>query len=269
YTPTFTATALAFVSEGEPGRVEVYTQAGDVWELAAFAAGSGVVRAGWPASATMRQIAEQAAPARLILHGPEQGVWQIHGATLINEADGTFQPLVLGNYRLIHSGDVKIYENLDVLPRAFLLPSWAWQPEQTAVLPAMQTPEFDVRETAVFLGSGEDHKGDFDPDATATIARYEPEQVVVQTSSSQPQALLLSDASYPGWQVLVDGKPAELLQADGLFRGVLLPAGEHEVVFQFAPQSFRLGLMITAVGLGLLALLGFALLLLLRLDARR
>jgi hypothetical protein len=269
YTPTFTATALAFVAEGELGWVEVETEAGDRWEIPAFAAGSGVVRAGWPASATMRQVAEQAAPTRLILHGPEQGVWQIYGTTLINEADDTFQPLVLGNYRLTHSGDVKIYENLDVLPRAFLLPGWTWQPDQTAVLQAMQQPEFVVGQTAVLLGSGEDHTGELDPGTSATITRYEPEQVIVQTRSSQHQLLLLSDAYYPGWQVTVDGSPAELLQADGLFRGVLLPAGEHEVLFSFVPRSFQLGRMMTAVGLILLVLLGIALLILQRLDSRR
>ncbi len=269
YTPPFTATALALVSEGSPGWIEVETQAGDQWEIPAFAAGSGVVRAGWPASASMRQIAEQAAPTRLILHGPEKGVWHIYGTTLINELDNTFQPLVLGNYRLIHSGDVKIYENLDVLPRAFLLPGWTWQPDQTAVLQTMQQPDLDVRETAVLLGSGEDHTDERDPEASAIITRYEPEQVLVQTRSSRPQLLLLSDAYYPGWQVTVNGSPAELLQADGLFRGVLLPAGEHEVVFSFAPRSFQLGWMMTAVGLTMIILLGAALLVLQRLDARR
>jgi hypothetical protein len=269
YAPVFTATALAFVSEGEPGWVEVETQAGDHWEIPAFAVGSGVVRAGWPALATMRQLTQQAAPTRLILHGPEQGAWQIYGTTLINESDETFQPLVLGNYRLIHSGDVKIYENLDVLPRAFLLSSWTWQPDRTAVLQAMQRPEFDVKDTAVLLGSGENHMGAIDPDATTSITRYEPEQVVVQTNSSKPQLLLLSDAYYPGWQVTIDGIPTELFQADGLFRGVVLPVGIHEVEFSFVPQSFRLGMTMTAVGLSLLILLGLALLILQRMDSRR
>ena len=268
YTPTFTATALALISEGALGWVEVETEAGDLWELPAVAAGSGVAQARWPTTGS-RQFAAQAAPTRLVLHGPEQGAWQIYGTTLINEIDDTFQPLVLGNYRLIHSGDVKIYENLDVLPRAFLLSNWIWQPDETAVLQAMQQPEFSVRETAVLLGNGENQAGATDPSASAEIMRYAPEQVVVNTSSSQPQLLLLTDAYYPGWQVAVDGAPTELLQADGLFRGVQLSAGEHEVVFTFAPRSFQLGWLITAVGLMLLLLLGIALLIMQRLDSRR
>jgi hypothetical protein len=269
YTPAFTSTALAFLSEGEPGWVEVETLAGDRWELPAFDAGSGVERVVWPATEEISQIAAEAVPTRLVLRGPEQNVWQISGATLINDIENTFQPLVLGNYRLIHSGDVKIYENLDVLPRAFLLSSWVWQPDQTAVLPTLQQPEFSLRETAVLLGNGENQAGAADPGASAAIIRYAPEQVVVQTRSSQPQLLLLTDAHYPGWQVTVDGIPAELLQADGLFRGVLLFAGEHEVVFTFVPRSFQLGWLMTAVGLFLLLLLGTALLIMQRLESRR
>jgi hypothetical protein len=201
YTPAFTSTALAFLSEGEPGWVEVETLAGDHWELPAFDAGIGVERVVWPAVGAMPQVAAEAVPTRLVLRGPDQNVWQISGATLINDIDNTFQPLVLGNYRLIHSGDVKIYENLDVLPRAFLLSSWVWQPDETAVLQTMQQPEFDGRGTAVLLGSGENQTGQPDPTATATIIRYAPEQVVVQTSSTDSQLLMLTDAHYPGWQV--------------------------------------------------------------------
>ena len=40
--------------------------------------------------------------------------------TLIDARTGMFTPLLpsdRGRFRLVHSGDVKIYENLDVLPR--------------------------------------------------------------------------------------------------------------------------------------------------------
>ena len=83
------------------------------------------------------------------------------------------------------------------------------------------------------------------------------------------ERIIVDGSLRPGLQVTVDGASAELLQADGLFRGVQLPAGEHEVVFTFAPRSFQLGWMITAVGLMLLLLLGIALLIMQRLDSRR
>jgi uncharacterized membrane protein YfhO len=57
--------------------------------------------------------------------------------------------------------------------------------------------------------------------------------------------LVLTDAYFPGWMARVDGAPAEIFRADYLFRGVLLPAGEHMVTFSYAPGSVALGAIAT------------------------
>lgn len=260
FIPDFAANQLLLLADGQPGFVNVLLADGRQIIGEPVEIEDGLFRVFIDIKpAIIQQIAVhpiaegETTPAS----SREQAVLQ--AITLRNTIDDTFQPLALGQYRLIHSGDVKIYENLDVLPRAFLLSSWRWQPELEAVLETMQQPDFMVGETAVLLGSGSNHTGRPDSLATATLSEYQPERVAVQTNSAQAQLLLLSDAYYPGWQVAVDGNPAELLQADGMFRGVLLPAGEHEIIFAFAPQSYRLGLFMTAVGLGLLLLLVLAL----------
>ena len=48
----------------------------------------------------------------------------LHGVALVNSQNGAFQSFVIapqGQFELVHSGDVKIYENGTVLPRAFLV----------------------------------------------------------------------------------------------------------------------------------------------------
>ena len=57
--------------------------------------------------------------------------------------------------------------------------------------------------------------------------------------------LVLADANFPGWVARIDGKEAPILRADYLFRGVLVPAGEHDVAFAYEPRPLALGLLIT------------------------
>ncbi len=65
--------------------------------------------------------------------------------------------------------------------------------------------------------------------------------------------LVLRDLSYPGWKALVDGRPAPVYAADGVFRGVPLGAGSHEVAFLYRPVSFLLGASLTLLTLAGLA----------------
>ena len=56
----------------------------------------------------------------------------------------------------------------------------------------------------------------------------------------------------------MDGEPAELLNANALFRGVLLGPGDHEVVFRYRPWSAIAGALLSLLALIALAALLFA-----------
>lgn len=71
----------------------------------------------------------------------------------------------------------------------------------------------------------------------------------VVNPTARPSWLLISDTWYPGWQATVNGKPAPLLQANGAFRAVPIPAGEVIVEMRFLPRSFLLGSGLSLLGL--------------------
>jgi uncharacterized membrane protein YfhO len=52
----------------------------------------------------------------------------------------------------------------------------------------------------------------------------------------------------------VDGTPAPMIRADGLFRAVHLTRGSHVVSFTYHPSAFYLGAQISAVTALLLGL---------------
>lgn len=90
-------------------------------------------------------------------------------------------------------------------------------------------------------------------------------RVALRARLTRPSVVLLDDAWAPGWSVRIDGRPAHALQADVVLRGVVVPAGEHEVVWSYRVPGLRAGI---ALGIaGLLGTLAWAAVLLLR--ARR
>jgi uncharacterized membrane protein YfhO len=60
---------------------------------------------------------------------------------------------------------------------------------------------------------------------------------------------------YPGWRVKVDGVQAKVETAQGIFRAVDLPAGEHSVEFDFWPATVLLGGALTLLGIAALGVL--------------
>ncbi|WP_406699404.1 YfhO family protein [Singulisphaera sp. Ch08] len=93
------------------------------------------------------------------------------------------------------------------------------------------------------------------PDETATITHDSPQRVEVTAVLRSPGLVVVSDFYYPGWNVTVDGRPAEILKTNRAMRGVALPAGTHRLVFRYDPLSFRLGIALSLLGLTAVTLL--------------
>ena len=172
----------------------------------------------------------------------------IQAVTLIDERTQTFQPLLAsdkGRFRLVHSGDVKIYEALDVRPRAYLaervdvVSTPAEAVAQLQADPALGVAVVEATDAPPFHTSA----------GNAEIVSYAPERVVVRTRAEDDAFLVLSDAYYPGWRATIDGADTPIHPTNVLFRGVAVPAGEHEIVFTFDPLTWRNGVVISGAGL--------------------
>jgi hypothetical protein len=189
------------------------------------------------------------------------GRLHLRGLSLIDSRTRTFWPVVIstkGHFRLVHSGDVKIYEHLDTLPRAFVVHRVRVLDDEAAIT-AMKHPSFHPEEEAILAPGGYKALSPEDTgEDTVKILSYEPEHVVISANLAQEGYLVLSDAYYPGWQALVDGLETPIHRANLLFRAVYLPAGQHRVEFIYAPLSFKLGAVISLATLfGLVAGLAF------------
>jgi hypothetical protein len=91
-----------------------------------------------------------------------------------------------------------------------------------------------------------------DEDRLLSIVQASANELVVQTDMlPEKRHLLFTESCYPGWSVSVDGKPAPLQQAYGVFQSVALQPGTHRIVFSYHPTRITIGLAIAGAALGL------------------
>src|SRR5581483_4520196 len=149
-------------------------------------------------------------------------------------------------------GAAWVYENAQVLPRAFVVsavvrvdgPDEALQQlrrldlGQIAVVEGTPSPAA-LRSTAAVPGQAE--RPARGTAQGARIVRYSPAELEVEVEVDRPGMLVVTDSYYPGWHASVDGQTAPLWIADLLFRGVPVPAGRHRVRLWYDPLSVKAG----------------------------
>ncbi len=62
--------------------------------------------------------------------------------------------------------------------------------------------------------------------------------LALKTSASDSAWVTVSDLFFPGWEARSDDQPLRIWRANGLYRAVCVPAGEHRVRFDFSPFTF-------------------------------
>ena len=89
---------------------------------------------------------------------------------------------------------------------------------------------------------------------SATLVKDGINQIVVRAGLPQDGYLAVLDSYDPAWMVDVDGQPATLMRANGLFRAVHLNPGDHTVTFRYRPRALITGASISVIAALILAL---------------
>jgi hypothetical protein len=148
------------------------------------------------------------------------------------------EPLDAADFTLVRDGPLRIYESKHAAPRAFV--------------GQLKTAPDGSGESSLQPGEREG----------AVIETYAPNDVRIVTMG--PWAfegdLVLTDTWYPGWRVFAAGERRPIVRVNSLMRGVLAVAPRTMVHMVYEPQSFRLGLYLSLVGVAVVfAAIGFRL----------
>ncbi len=105
---------------------------------------------------------------------------------------------------------------------------------------------FDPKSTAIVNKSFEKDLSGFSSgsgEGEIKLTEYQPNYLKYEASvNSGSQLAVFSEIYYPkGWKSFIDGKETPHIQADFVLRGMVIPAGKHQVEFKFEPSSYYLG----------------------------
>ena len=162
------------------------------------------------------------------------------------------QPLEKKYPVIFNFNNIYVNENSDAFQRAFLVHNAIQVPLNESQNFLFDNPNFDLRNEVILEDSLptnliEKSSGlTFESDSV-DIINFEENKIKILSNSNYDGILVLTDIFYPGWTATVDGNPTEIFKANGLVRSVFVPAGEHIIEFEYLPNSFTFGLIISLI----------------------
>lgn len=142
--------------------------------------------------------------------------------------------------------NVKVFRVANPLPRARAVHRVESLPGPAHLGVYVDNPQFDPGEVALTINdrlhlepcAGDDVK----------VLAHAPNRVRIKAGMKCRGLVVLADTHFPGWEATIDGKPAEIHEAYGALRAVVVEAGTHEIDYRYKPTSVYLGAGLSAMG---------------------
>ena len=183
---------------------------------------------------------------RMALEDDPRGPYDVFGVThYVRHGPAPFADLTrVGS---AGSGDwATAYRSTTAFPRAWIVHQATVTKALEALSVLREHPE-QLR-TKVLLSEGEPL--DEPPcESHLSIEERSDEALVMHADACAKGYLVVADSYYPGWVATVDGQPARIIRGDFLLEVVGVPKGPSEVLLEYRPLSFRVGMIVTVVAL--------------------
>jgi hypothetical protein len=131
--------------------------------------------------------------------------------------------------KVFSEGQTQVYKNTKAFPRVFFVNAIKPATTKAQAIDLLFDQSIDLHATAIV--EGWDQPQTTFGDASATIVDYRENSVTMATQSNNNAFLVLTDTFYPTWHVTIDGREGKIYRSDYNFRGVILPRGNHRVIF--------------------------------------
>jgi hypothetical protein len=137
---------------------------------------------------------------------------------------------------------VRVYKVEGALPRVFLARHAVEARGQAEALRLVEDPRSLADGSTVVEGSAPASEG-----GRILALAEAPGRVEVEAETEGPGLAVVREAWAPGWSVLVNGRAAAVLRAEGRYCAVALPSGRSAVVLSYRPPHLRRGVVVSAL----------------------
>ena len=88
----------------------------------------------------------------------------------------------------------------------------------------------------------------FDSTGTIALIKNDNDVVTYTFNAAGNQFAVFSEVYYKaGWKAYIDGKEAPIVKVNYVLRGLAVPAGKHDIKFEFKPEGYYKGKTITSI----------------------
>lgn len=180
-----------------------------------------------------------------------------------------FEVLDMMNAKYLIDQQMKLSKNPGALGNAWFVDSFVHVNTATDELNALKTFNSHTKaivhdkDFAGYVDDLRDHEVDSNTTRSIGLVQYAPNRLVYKTSCEQDEFVVFSEIWYgpnKGWTAYIDNEKVDVegmnhIRVNYLLRGMKVPAGEHEIVFEFKPQTFELGEKVSFASSALILLL--------------
>jgi hypothetical protein len=97
------------------------------------------------------------------------------------------------------------------------------------------------------------------PPVAGRLVEHQRNRLVAEIDAPAEGVVVIHESWFPGWRAWIDGEEAEILPANGMFRGLLVGPGRHTIVMEYQPPGWLFLAIVSLLGFlaaGLYAALG-------------
>ena len=140
---------------------------------------------------------------------------------------------------------ISLYRLLNYQKRAWFAKNIEVYPDNNFPWEIINNQLFDPKKTA-FVSDNDISKSMTFSEGEIISYKNSLHTTEIETKSDSISFLVVSEVFYPlRWNATIDGEYIEYFKTNGVIRGLVIPKGQHKIIFSYDRSSFNLGIIIS------------------------